>query len=393
MASDDRNDVVIVDAVRTPVGRSGKGKLVEVRADDLGAFALRQLLDRVGIGAEEALDEVICGCAFPWGEQGYNVARTITLLARPVHDIPGFTITRLCASSLQAIRSAQHAIKVGEGSAYAIVGIESCSRVGRDRHLAKNNPLLDPELPGETIVDVYLSMLQTAENVATKYHVTRLDMDQFALQSQQRIARAKAQGLFDAQIVPVPLPDGTWFREDEGPRPSTTLAVLQGLPALLPDSGGRVTAGNSCALNDGAAAVLVMSGGKAKDLGLVSRARIIASGVAAVDPAYMGIGPIEAVASAFGASGLTLADMDVIEINEAFASQVVAVAREIGLDPTDERLNPNGGAIAIGHPFGMSGARLVTSAINCLEQRDGRFALVTLCVGGGQGQAMILERS
>jgi acetyl-CoA C-acetyltransferase len=387
-----RNDVVVVDAVRTPIGRATKGSLASVRADDLGAFALRRLLDRVGVASETVLDEVIGGVGFPWGEQGYNVARTISLLAQVDHDTPGYTITRLCASSLQAIRSAQHAILAGEGSAYAVVGVESCSRVGRDRHLADNNPLLDPNLPGETVADIYLSMLETAENVASRYHVSRLEMDHFALQSQQRTMAAQSQGLFDSQIAPMELADGTWLRHDEGPRPSTTLQILADLPGLLPDKGGRVTAGNSCALNDGAVAVLVMGADKARDLGLKPRARIIASGVAAVDPAYMGVGPIEAVARAFAASQLALADMDVIEINEAFASQVVAVAREIGLDPSDERLNPNGGAIALGHPFGMSGARLVTSAINCLEQRDGHFALVTLCVGGGQGQAMILER-
>jgi acetyl-CoA C-acetyltransferase len=323
---------------------------------------------------------------------GYNVARTIGLLAQLANDTPGFTITRLCASSLQAIRSAQHAIFVGEGSSYAVVGVESCSRVGRDRHLAEHNLLLDPHMPGATIADIYLSMVETAENVAVKYGVSRNDMDQFAFQSQQRATAARTSGVLDDQIVPVPLPDGTWFHQDEGPRPMTTVGILAELPALLPDAGGRVTAGNSCALNDGAVAVLVMASNRAEELGLKPRARIVASGIAAVDPAYMGVGPIEAVARAFASSGLTLSDMDTIEINEAFASQVVAVARESGLDPSDERLNPNGGAIALGHPFGMSGARLVTSAVNTLEQRDGQFGLVTLCVGGGQGQAMILER-
>lgn len=386
------NDAVIVEALRTPVGRAVKGQLAAIRPDDLGAFILRSLLDRAGREAEEAIDEVIAGVGFPWGEQGYNVGRTIALLARPIHDTPGFTITRLCASSLQAVRTAQHAIMAGEGRAYAVVGVESCSRAGRDRHLADNNPLLDPRLPGETIADIYLSMLETAENVAGRFGVSRLDMDSFALQSQRRAADAMREGRLDSQIVPVPLPSGEWLTADEGPRPGTTLEVLTGLPALLPDLGGRVTAGNSCALNDGAVAVLVMQHDLARALGLRQRARIISSGVAAVDPAFMGVGPIEAVARALAAANLTLDDMDVIEINEAFASQVVAVARAIGLDPEDVQLNPNGGAIAVGHPFGMSGARLVTSAVNCLEQRDGRFGLVTLCVGGGQGQAMIVER-
>ena len=386
------NEVVIVDAVRTPIGRAGKGRLAQVRADDLGAFILRQLMDRVGTGAEESLNEVICGAGFPWGEQGYNVGRTISLLAKLKQDTPAFTMTRLCASSLQAIRSAQHAIMVGEGDSYAVVGVESCSRVGRDRHLCENNPLLDPKLAGPTIADVYLSMLETAENVADQYNVSREDMDAFALQSQSRATFARENGLFDSQIVAIPLPDGTVLTYDEGPRPSTTLEGLSQLQGIMPEKGGRVTAGNSCALNDGAVAVLLMSAEKAADLSLKPRAKIVASGIAAVDPTIMGVGPIEAVATVFEKSGLTLADMDVIEINEAFASQVIAVAREMGLNPSDERLNPNGGAIALGHPFGMSGARLVTSAINCLEQRNGRYALVTLCVGGGQGQAMIIER-
>lgn len=385
-------DAVIVEALRTPIGRATKGSLVGVRPDDLGAYILRALLDRVGPDAEATVDEVIAGVGFPWGEQGYNVGRTIALLARLTRDTPGFTITRLCASSLQAVRSAQHAILTGEGHSYAVVGVESCSRVGRDRHLAENNPLLDPRLPGETIADIYLSMLETAENVATRYEVTREEMDRFALQSQRRAADARDAGRLDREVVAVPLPGGGVLEADEGPRPATTLEVLAGLPPLLPDHGGRVTAGNSCALNDGAVAVLVMRRVLALDLGLAPRARIVASGVSAVDPAYMGVGPIEAVARALASAGLTLADMDVIEINEAFASQVVAVARGIGLDPEDPRLNPNGGAIAVGHPFGMSGARLVTSALSGLEQRDGRFALVTLCVGGGQGQAMVLER-
>ena len=386
------NEVVIVDAVRTPIGRAGKGRLAQVRADDLGAFILRQLMDRVGTDAEESLNEVICGAGFPWGEQGYNVGRTISLLAKLKQDTPAFTMTRLCASSLQAIRSAQHAIMVGEGDSYAVVGVESCSRVGRDRHLCENNPLLDPKLAGPTIADVYLSMLETAENVADQYNVSREDMDAFALQSQSRATFARENGLFDSQIVAIPLPDGTVLTYDEGPRPSTTLEGLSQLQGIMPEKGGRVTAGNSCALNDGAVAVLLMSAQKAADLSLKPRAKIVASGIAAVDPTIMGVGPIEAVATVFEKSGLTLADMDVIEINEAFASQVIAVAREMGLNPSDERLNPNGGAIALGHPFGMSGARLVTSAINCLEQRNGRYALVTLCVGGGQGQAMIIER-
>lgn len=388
----DDTEVVIVDAVRSPIGRAGKGGLVGVRPDDLGAFVLRALLERVGAEAEADLDEVICGCGFPWGEQGYNVGRTIALLARLARDTPGFTITRLCASSLQALRSAQHAIVAGEGTTYAVVGVESCSRAGRDRHLAENNPLLDPQLPGETVADIYLSMIETAENVATRYGISRVEMDEFALQSQLRTKRTNEAGIFEREIVPVPLPDGSVFARDDGPRPNTSLEVLAGLAPLLPDKGGRVTAGNSCALNDGAASLLVTSRGRARELGLKPKARIVSSGVAAVEPEFMGIGPIEAIARALASAGLGLADMDTIEINEAFASQVVAVAHEIGLDPADDRLNPHGGAISLGHPFGMSGARLVISAMTALEERGGHFGMVSLCVGGGQGQAMVIER-
>ena len=392
MVSSNWSDVVIVDAVRSPIGRAGKGSLAGVRPDDLAAHVLRTLMDRVGPEAEADLAEVIGGCGFPWGEQGYNVTRTISLLARLAKDTPGYTITRLCASSLQALRSAQHAIAMGEGDTYAVVGVESCSRSGRDRHLAENNPLLDPNLPGETIADIYLSMIETAENVATRYSVSREEMDLFALQSQQRTAAALASGRFDREVIGVPLPDGTVFTRDDGPRPSTTLAVLSSLAPLLPEKGGRVTAGNACALNDGAVALLAMSRRRAAELGLTPRARVAASAVAAVDPAYMGVGPIEAVRRVFAATGLALGDVSHVEINEAFASQVIAVARAIDLDPADARINPRGGAITLGHPFGMSGARLVSSAMHGLEEDDGEVALVTLCVGGGQGQAMVLER-
>ena len=385
-------DTVIVDAVRTPIGRAGKGSLVSVRPDDLAAHALRTLMDRVGTEAEIDLAEIIAGCGFPWGEQGYNVARTIALLARLARDTPGYTVTRLCASSLQALRSAHHAIAVGEGESYAIVGVESCSRAGRDRHLADNNPLLDPNMPGETIADIYLSMVETAENVATRYAVSRRDMDLYALQSQLRTARAIEDGRFDREIIPVPLPDGRLVASDDGPRPTTTLEILESLVPLMPDKGGRVTAGNACALNDGAIALMVTSARRAKELGLRPRARVVGSAVAAVDPAYMGVGPIDAVARVLSATGLSVGDLSHVEINEAFASQVIAVARAINLDPSDERLNPRGGAISLGHPFGMSGARLVSSALHGLEEDDGEVAMVTLCVGGGQGQAMVIER-
>ncbi len=386
------NEAVIVEALRTPIGRAHKGGLADVRPDDLGAFIARSLLERVGNDIGAQVDELICGCGFPWGEQGYNVGRTIALLAGMPISTPGYTITRLCASSLQAIRAAHHAISLGEGGAYLVVGVESCTRAGRDRHLAENNPLLDPGAPGPTFADIYLSMLETAENVATLYGVSRKDMDSFALQSQKRALAGQTSGFFAREMVDFVAPDGSVMSQDDGPRSSTTMEILQNLPAVLPDKGGRVTAGNSCSLNDGAVAVLIMEAKHAASMGIRARARVVASGVAAVDPAIMGVGPIDAVKVALGRAGLGIDDMDVVEINEAFASQVVAVSRAIGMDPSEDRLNPNGGAIALGHPFGMSGARLVTTALNALESQDGQFALVTLCVGGGQGQAMVLER-
>lgn len=383
---------VIVEARRTPIGRASKGALVGVRPDDMGGFIARSVLDMIGDGADSLVDELISGCGFPWGEQGYNVGRTIALLGGLPVETPGYTITRLCASSMQAVRSAQHAIALGEGTGYLVVGVESCSRVGRDRHLGERNPLLDPSSPGPTIADIYLSMIETAENVASQYGVTREAMDAFAMQSQTRAIAAQDSGYFSREIVPIALPGGGELSADEGPRRSTSAAKLAELAPIIPEKGGRVTAGNSCALNDGAVAVMVMAESKARALGLPIKARIVSSGVAGVDPTIMGVGPIEAVRTALKRAGMSLSDMDVVEINEAFASQVIAVAREIGLDPADERLNPHGGAIALGHPFGMSGARLITAAMHAMEESDGEFGLATLCVGGGQGQAMVLER-
>ncbi|HVW46320.1 MAG TPA: acetyl-CoA C-acyltransferase [Solirubrobacterales bacterium] len=382
---------VIVDIVRTPVGRAGKGALVDTRPDDLAAFAVRALLARLPQVPTEEIDDLICGCAFPWGEQGYNVGRSVALLAGLPHRTPAQTITRLCASSLQALRAAAHAVALGEGETFVVAGIESVSRVGRGHELAEANPLLDPEAPGETVGAVFMPMGLTAERVADAWGVGREEMDRFAQRSQERAVGAREAGYFEGEIVPVPLPGGGVLAADESPRANSTLAGLARLrPVFRAD--GRVTAGNSCPLNDGAAAALVTSLGRARRLGLRPRARIVASAVSAVDPSLMGVGPIEAIETALARAGTTIEEVDLFELNEAFAAQVLPVCREVGIDPFDERVNPHGGAIAIGHPFGMTGLRIMATLLNGLDHRDGRIGIESMCVGGGQGQAMVVER-
>ncbi|MFL5846421.1 MAG: acetyl-CoA C-acyltransferase [Solirubrobacteraceae bacterium] len=382
---------VIVDAVRSPVGRAHKGSLVDVRPDDLAGAVVRALLDRNPAAEEAGIDELVCGCAYPWGEQGYNVGRQVALLAGLPDTTPAFTVARACASSLQALRSADHAVRAGEGDVYIVSGVESVSRVGRDRHLATPNPRLDSEQDGELIADVFMPMLETAERVAERYGISREEMDAYGQRSQERAVAAQRDGSFAREIVPVVRADGETVTADDGPRPGSTIAGLAALSPVLGE-GGSVTAGNSSPLNDGAAALLVMSQERAAELGLRPRARIVASGVSALDPTMMGMGPVEAVRRALAYAGLRLDDMDVIELNEAFAAQVIPVMRELGTDEDDPRLNPRGGAIALGHPFGMTGARIMTTLLNGLEIADGRYGLETMCVGGGQGQAMIVER-
>jgi acetyl-CoA C-acetyltransferase len=374
---------VIVDIARSPVGRAHKGSLAGVRPDDLAAHVLRALLDR---NLEVPIDEAICGCAFPWGEQGYNVGRSIALLAGLPHEVPAQTITRLCASSLQALRSAVHAIAAGEGRAYAVVGVESVSRVGRGAELAPLHPKLDPAAPGETIGAVFMPMGVTAELVADDYGIAREEMDAFAQRSQERAVAARASGFSAREIVPL-----DELAQDESPRAGSSLETLAELQPVFRD-GGRVTAGNSCPLNDGAAAALVLEEEHALRLGLRPRARVLASAVSAVDPSRMGIGPIAAIRCALDRADLTIADIDVFELNEAFAAQVIPVCREVGIDPFDERVNPYGGGIAIGHPFGMTGLRIMSTLLNGLDERDGRYGIESMCVGGGQGQAMVVER-
>jgi acetyl-CoA C-acetyltransferase len=390
------SEAVIVDAIRTPIGRAIRGTLRDLRADDLAAIPLRALVERnPEVDFSETVD-VMMGCGFPDHEQGYNVARNATLLAGLDHHIPGVTVNRFCASSLQTIRMAFHAIKAGEGDQYIAAGVEATSR-GAGMTLPVANPLLDGT--NGTGFNVYIPMGMTAENVAERCKVSREAQDEWAVLSQARAVAARDSGHFDREIVGVTIPEthdagGDVIPEhivtqDDGPRPGTTLEALAKLkPAFKPN--GTVTAGNSCPLNDGAAAVLIMSEEKARERGLKPRARIVASAVAAVRPEIMGLAPIPAVKAVLKQAGLKIDDIDLFEINEAFAAQVVPCRDELGIDP--ERLNINGGAIALGHPFGMTGARIMTTLLNNLDSVGGRYGLESMCVAGGNGQAMIVER-
>jgi acetyl-CoA C-acetyltransferase len=391
VSPDPNRTPVIADIVRSPVGRAGKGALVDYRPDDLGAFVLRTLLDRHPELDPATLDDVVTGCAFPWGEQGYNVGRCIAVLSGLPHSVPAQTVTRLCASSLQALRAASHAVALGEGDAFAVVGVESVSRVGRGIELSEPNPLLDPAADGDLLGAVFMPMGMTAELVADDFGIGREEMDRFAQRSQERAVAAAESGFSAREIVPVPLPGGGVFERDECPRPGSTVEKLGELKPVFRED-GRVTAGNSCPLNDGAAAALVTSAARAEELGLEPRARIVSSAVSAVDPSRMGIGPIEAIRTALERAEIGVDDLDVFELNEAFAAQVIPVCTEVGLDPFDDRVNRHGGGIAIGHPFGMTGLRIMSTLLNGLDECEGRFGLETMCVGGGQGQAMVVER-
>jgi acetyl-CoA C-acetyltransferase len=379
-------EAVIVDAIRTPIGRAGKGSLKDVRADDLAAVPLMALIERNPEVDFSTVDDVMMGCGFPEGEQGYNVGRNAALLAGIDHHVPGTTVNRFCASSLQTIRMAFHAIEAGEGDTYVACGVEAVSRAG-----GGTNFEFHPKLDGSegSLYNVYIPMGLTAENVAERCNVTREQQDEWAVISQNRAVDARDSGHFDKEIVPVTTPDGTEASADDGPRPGTTIEKLAELkPAFKED--GTVTAGNACPLNDGAAAVLVMSEAKAREAGVKPRARILASHVAAIRPEIMGLGPIPAVQGVLKQAGMTIDDVDVVELNEAFAAQVVPCREELGID--EEKLNPFGGAIALGHPFGMTGARIMTTLLNDLETLDKSIGLETMCVAGGMGQAMIVER-
>jgi acetyl-CoA C-acetyltransferase len=380
-------EAVIVDAIRTPIGRAGKGSLKDVRADDLAAVPLKALIERNPEVDFSTVNDVMMGCGFPEGEQGYNIGRNASLLAGIDHHVPGTTVNRFCASSLQTIRMAFHAIEVGEGDTYIACGVEAISRAGGGGPNFEFHPKLDGS--EGSLYNVYIPMGLTAENVAERCNVTREQQDEWAVISQNRAVDARDSGHFDKEIVPVTTPDGTEVSKDDGPRPNTTLEKLAELkPAFRED--GTVTAGNACPLNDGAAAVLVMSEAKAREAGVKPKARIVASHVAAIRPEIMGLGPIPAVQGVLEQAGMTIDDVDVVELNEAFAAQVVPCKDELGID--EEKLNPFGGAIALGHPFGMTGARILTTLLNDLETLDKSTGLETMCVAGGMGQAMIVER-
>ncbi|HEV3128491.1 MAG TPA: acetyl-CoA C-acyltransferase [Solirubrobacteraceae bacterium] len=396
-------EAVIVDAIRTPIGRAMKGSLKTVRADDLAAIPMVALQERnPEVNFSETVD-VMMGAASSVGEQGYNVGRNASLLAGIDHHVPACTVNRFCASSLQTLRMAFHAIKTGEGDQYIAAGVEAVSRAGLGAGMMEEAK--HPKLNGSdgAAYDVYIPMGLTAENVADRCQVTREQQDEWAVISQNRAVGARDDGHFAREIVPVTVPahkdtdkEGnevdvpeTVVDKDDGPRAGTTMEVLATLkPAFRPD--GTVTAGNSCPLNDGAAAVLVMSEDKAQALGLKPKARILASSVAAIRPEIMGLGPIPAIQSLLKESGMKIDDVDIVEINEAFAAQIVPCMED--LEIPEEKLNPFGGAIALGHPFGMTGARIMTTLLNGLEATDGTYGIESMCVAGGMGQAMLVER-
>ncbi len=396
-------EAVIVATARSPIGRAAKGSLVSMRPDTMAAQIVRALMAKVPQVSAADVEDLMIGCAQPAGEAGFNMGRIVALLAG-LEGVPGTTVNRYCSSSLQTIRMAAHAIKAGEGDCFVAAGVETVSRFFAGASDTAPNPIFaeagqrtqqraqggQPSwTPAEGLPDAYIAMGQTAENVAEYANVSREDMDAFALQSQQRAGAAIESGFFADEISPLTLDDGTVVSVDDCPRPSTTLEGLAGLkPVFRPD--GRVTAGNACPLNDGAAAVLVMSDTKAKALGVTPLARVVSTGVSALDPEIMGLGPIDASRQALGRAGLTIDDIDLVEINEAFAAQVLPSAWELGI-PMD-KLNVHGGAIALGHPFGQTGARIMTTLLHGLAALDKRYGLETMCVGGGQGMAMIVER-
>jgi acetyl-CoA C-acetyltransferase len=401
-------EAVIVATARSPIGRAAKGTMTGFRPDDLAATIVRAALDKVPQLDPSTLDDLMLGCGLPGGEQGFNMARVVAVLLG--HDeLPGTTVTRYCASSLQTIRMAFHAIKAGEGHAFVAAGVETVSRYAKGNSDAwpdTHNPVFtqaeersvkaaqggvewhDPRADG-AVPDIYLAMGQTAENLAQVKGITREQMDEFGVRSQNLAEKAIADGFWQREITPVTAPDGTVISKDDGPRPGVTMEGVAGLkPVFRPD--GRITAGNCCPLNDGAAAVVVMSDERARELGITPLARIVSTGVSALSPEIMGLGPVGASKQALARAGMSIGDMDLVEINEAFAAQVIPSYQDLGIDL--DRLNVNGGAIAVGHPFGMTGARIATTLVNSLQWHDKTLGLETMCVGGGQGMAMVLER-
>ena len=396
-------EAVIVATARSPIGRAAKGSLVDLRPDDMTAQIVRALLAKVPDVDPNSVEDLLLGCGQPAGEAGFNMARVVAILSG-LAEVPGTTVNRYCSSSLQTIRMAAHAIKAGEGDVFIAAGVEAVSRYGSGasdtapnavfkeagaRTRARSEGGADVWSPPEGLPDIYIAMGQTAENVAQLKGVSRQAQDEWGALSQQRAVAGVESGFWAEEITPLTLPDGTVVAKDDGPRPGTTVEGLAGLkPVFRPD--GTVTAGNACPLNDGAAAVLVMSDTRAKELGLTPLARIVSSGVTGLNPEIMGLGPIEAIKQALGRAGKSVADIDLFEINEAFAAQVVPSSDELGI-PHD-KLNVSGGAIAIGHPFGMTGARIMTTLIHNLQYHDKQWGVESMCVGGGQGMAMVVER-
>ena len=402
-------EAVIVATARSPIGRAFKGSLKDLRPDDLASTIVRAALDQVPALDPTDIDDLIMGCGLPGGEQGHNIGRVVAVLLGMDH-LPGTTITRYCSSSLQTTRMAMHAIKAGEGDVFISAGVEMVSRFVKGNSDAlpdTQNPVFgdaqarvakvaesgsdswaDPRQDGQ-LPDVYIAMGQTAENLALLKDVSRQEMDEFAVRSQNLAEKAIAEGFWAREITPVTLPDGTQVSADDGPRAGTTIEGISALkPVFRPD--GRVTAGNACPLNDGAAAVVVMSDTKAAELGLTPLARIVSTAVTGLSPEIMGYGPVDASRLALQRAGMSVGDMDLVEINEAFAAQVIPSYRDLGIDI--DKLNVHGGAIAVGHPFGMTGARITGTLLNGLRTTDGTFGLETMCVGGGMGMAMVLER-
>jgi acetyl-CoA C-acetyltransferase len=396
-------EAVIVATARSPIGRANKGSLVDLRPDDMSAQIIRALMAKVPQVKAADIEDLMMGIGQPAGEGGFNIARVVAILAG-LDDVPGVSVNRYCSSSLQTIRMAAHAIKAGEGDCFIAAGVETVSRYASGASDTAPNSLFKPSgertklraqggqpkwTPPTGMPDYYISMGQTAENVREIENVTREEMDAFGARSQQLAVANQKNGFFEREITPLTLPNGTVINKDDGPRDGTTVEALAGLkPVFRPD--GQITAGNACPLNDGAAAVLVMSDAKAKKLGLTPLARIVASGVSGLNPEIMGLGPIEACRQALKRAGMTMDQIDLVEINEAFAAQVIPSAKHLGIEM--EKLNVHGGAIALGHPFGMTGARIMTTLINGLQATGKTYGLESMCVGGGQGMAMIIER-
>ena len=397
-------EAVIVATGRTPIGRAMKGSLVDCRPDDLAAFVIKEVLAKLPQLDPTSVEDVLLGSGQPGGEAGYNMARVAAILAG-LPDVPGVTVNRYCSSSLQTIRMAAHAIRAGEGDVFVAAGVEAVSRYrngasdtgphnplfaeAEARTAARAPAVTEPWTPPAGLPDVYIAMGQTAENVAEAEGVTRREMDEFAVLSQTRAVASQGSGFFTREISPVTTPDGTVVSKDDGPRPGTNLEALSQLKPAFRE-GGTVTAGNACPLNDGAAAVVVMSDTKARELGITPLARIVASGVSGLNPEIMGLGPVEACRQTMKRAGMTIDDIDLVEINEAFAAQVIPSAKHLGIDM--DKLNVRGGAIALGHPFGMTGARIMTTLLNALEDTGKTVGMESMCVGGGQGMAMIVER-